>query len=398
MNRALWRYGELLPSIPLHPLEWDSSQPSGLLDNVLAGVPGPFNYSIFGKRNALFLQQKVGFKGDTLSWLRFDFYERLYSPEELINATGFRYALTQRGFKPLDGSVPPPGMPITPILVSLEVTIFPSMYDAPDGIVPLPDQDERPIGNHIVMPIGFDSEYLFFQHNWGPQWGIRGLGCFSRDYLRRFQREAWSLRFLPGPCPEGKNISGGYLVPEDGTGPSGERLSRLLGHSWDGHGDSQFFMLREGCRINRAGRVDILGRWLIGIGDGSIRLQFLAILHGVEGGPFVAGWMHIRGTSSGSIVEELFIWPPYRKLGIGTTLAGQALLHASLNPLWPKNGWEWKESEADVMVLERSERKPHVPLWLKAVASHTGQMSQEAGKNNILEWLGMIANTQKKWT
>jgi len=105
-------------------------------------------------------------------------------------------------------------------------------------------------------------------------------------------------------------------------GPSAEHWSQLREHPWDGYSDSSWTPLHWGTLI------DVLGRWLIGVSDGSCWLQCVAVLREAEGGPIVAGWIHLRGTSVGADVEELFVWPPYRKRGIGTALAGQALLFA----------------------------------------------------------------------
>ena len=177
--------------------------------------------------------------------------------------------------------------------------IFPRFYDAPGGAVPLPDPEEHLVGDHAVLPITMRDERVFFQHNWGPRWGDNGVGSFAIDYLDRYQREAWSIRHaVPGPRPEG--------VPGSADlGPSSERWDRLREHPWDGNGDSGFILLHHGTRL------DILGRWLTGVSDGSVWLQCIAVMREAEGGPMIVGWMHLRGTASGVDVEELYVWPPY---------------------------------------------------------------------------------------
>jgi hypothetical protein len=291
-------------------------------------------------------------------------------------------------------------MPNIPILVSLAVEIFPSIYSARDGIVPLPEGDEGSIGKHLVPLIGIDDDCVFFQNSWGKEWGKNGTGCFSIDYLRRFQREAWSMRFLAGPPPAG--VHGAYLIEGGSPGPSEERFYQLLNHSWEPQVSSPFFLLSKDGTLNRAGRVDIAARWLIGAGEGCVWLQSVAILRDVDADPIIVGWMHVRATHSGGVVEELFVWPPYRELGIGTALAGQTLLHVYPNPALQKLDWTWYEPEADMMVRQRSRTKPHIPSWLNAlltgdVPAPVVQREQGDIKLQLLGWIELIAKTQARW-
>jgi hypothetical protein len=81
--------------------------------------------------------------------------------------------------------------------------------------------------------------------------------------------------------------------------------------------------------------------------------------------------MHIGSTLGGAHVEELFVWPPYRQHGLGTALAGHALLYvARMSAL--QDGElphdftvTWHEHEAEAIVRQHSMRSPFVPSWLK---------------------------------
>ncbi len=304
-----------------------------------AGLPDLFTHPLFTKRADLFNMQRVYVEGENAS-VYCGLYERLRSFDELITAMHLEAALIARGVE--FGRRP---------LQELIVQIFPSMYDAPGGTVPLPDPDERSIGNHAVVARYIGDERLFFWHTWGSRWGDNGIGSFSFEYLKRFQREAWSVRLLPGPVPEN-------LVSRD---PSvyEQRAAQLLSYPWKGQGDTGGWDL-----VRRGSAVDFIGRWLTAVGDGSPLLQCVAVLREAEGGPLMVGWMHIRETQRGAEVEELFVWPRYRGRGIGTALAGQTLFHEGV-VFMQRRDLIWHQLESDVLVTKKAPLKAHVPRWLR---------------------------------
>lgn len=336
----------------------------------LTGLPGSFVYPLFVKRRDLFHRQEISVKGDIVAELGCSFYERLRSPSDLITAMQLDSALSARGIKV--GRKP---------AQELVVKIFRSMYDAPGGVVPMPDPEERTVGDHAVMPIGIQDERVFFLQHWGPRWGDDGVGSFSIDYLNRYQREAWSIRpQVAGPWPEG--------VPGlRDLGPSNERWDQLHEHAWDGHGNSKFILLHRGTQI------DVLGRWLIGLSDGSAWLQCVAVMRKVEGGPLIVGWIHLRGTASGADVEELYVWPPYREGGIGTALVSQALLYGAMTP-WRELPLTWHELEADTVVRQRSPLKPHLPQWFRELPWAAKQSGATATQGTLMELLIRLAGLQ----
>jgi hypothetical protein len=307
------------------------------------GLPGFFPFPVSVRRLFLFHNQIAYVGTDGHSRVNCDFYERLRSPGELIAAMELYSALSDRDIP--FGRRPQP---------TVAITIFPSMFDAPEGVVPLPEAGEPSIGDHLVLTIGLAHGHLYFLNNWGPKWGVQGVGCFSVDYLSRFQREAWSVRSLTGPDPAGF---------EGGLGPSEERRGKLFTGAWDEKESIGFFPLHHGAVV------DVLGRWLIGISDGSMWLQCVAVLHEPDALPLIVGWMHVRGTADGAEVEELFVWPRYRERGIGTALAGQTLLYAAGTSL-QHSGWRWHELEADSIMLQRSGWNIRIPGWLKHLTSN----------------------------
>jgi hypothetical protein len=328
------------------------------------GLPGYFPFPVSGRRLSLFHGQQTDTSADGRSVAICEFYERIRSPDELIRAMQLYGALSGRGIQ--FGKLP------QPLVV---VAIFPSMFDAPDGIVPMPEGDEHTIGNHIVISLGYRDEQIFFLNNWGPEWGNEGIGTYSMDYVKRYWREGWSMRQLTGPRPDLKG----------GLGPSRKRWRQLLAGAWDEHESTHFFALHYGAVV------DVFARWLIGVSDGSMRLQCIAVLHEAQARPLIVGWMHIRGTSDGAEVEELFVWPPYRERGIATTLAGQSLLYAAETP-WQHGRWHWHELEADAIMRERSLWKPRISSWLDDLLSNPdGAMTN---RDQFLTLLERLAKSQ----
>jgi GNAT superfamily N-acetyltransferase len=305
-----------------------------------AGLPGQFLLPLFLKRMGVFHRQQVHMDGGDVRSMMWGVYESLWSPDDLSIAMYLDRMLMERGVE----------FGLRPIQ-DLVVQIFPSIYDAPGGTVPLPDPEEHSVGDHAVMPIGVGNGRIFFQHSWGTTWGDNGVGSFSREYVNRFQREAWSERVRAGPKP-------GDLGLPIAWGPNGQRFAQLLSHPWkDRDSHTKWELLYGGATIN------VLARWLIGVA-GNAFLQCVALLREAEGGPLVAGWMHISGTLSGADVEELFVWPPYRECGIGTALAGHALLYITKISMQDLT-LTWHEQEADATVRQHSPLKPHVPHWLQ---------------------------------
>lgn len=324
------------------------------------GLPGFFPFPVSGRRLMLFHSQVTDIDVDGRSVVNCGFYERLRSPDELISAMQLHDSLLDRGIQS-------EALPAQMVVVS----IFPSMFDAPNGIIPMPEDDEHSIGDHIVISLGYKDDHLFFLNNWGAEWGVQGIGAYPIDYVRRYWREAWSVRSLTGPHPE----------LEGSLGPSSERWHGLIAGTWGEHESTNFFALHYGAVV------DVFGRWLIGVSDGSLWLQCIAVLHESESRPLLVGWMHMRGTSYGADVEELFVWPPYRERGIGTALAGHTLLYAATTP-WQHGRWQWHELEADAIMRKRSQRKPHIPRWLRYVnASPDSTVTNQAQFLSLLERL-----------
>ena len=66
------------------------------------------------------------------------------------------------------------------------------------GIVPMPAADEKMVGGHAVMAVGYDdaSRHFLVRNSWGPSWGLKGYFKMPYAYLtnRRLASDLWTIR------------------------------------------------------------------------------------------------------------------------------------------------------------------------------------------------------------
>jgi hypothetical protein len=64
------------------------------------------------------------------------------------------------------------------------------------GIVPYPSPNERTIGGHAVLAVGYSDTHVLFKNSWGANWGDAGYGRLPWTYFDRDQPLAtdfWAL-------------------------------------------------------------------------------------------------------------------------------------------------------------------------------------------------------------
>lgn len=83
-----------------------------------------------------------------------------------------------------------------PFLAGVEV--FPEWFETSDGKISLPRPGVSPLGGHAVCVVGFDhaAACFKFKNSWSANWGDRGYGYLSYDYLERYCIDAWSATDL----------------------------------------------------------------------------------------------------------------------------------------------------------------------------------------------------------
>ncbi len=99
---------------------------------------------------------------------RTDYYQRVYTPEEIKCAIYNFHA------------------------VSIFLDIFKDFLNAPNGQIPMPENHEKCLGQHCVAAKGYSKEGIVFANSWGASWGNRGYGYLPWQYVEKYVYEAWA--------------------------------------------------------------------------------------------------------------------------------------------------------------------------------------------------------------
>jgi len=69
---------------------------------------------------------------------------------------------------------------------------------AQSGKIRLPKKNERMIGGHAVMAVGYDvaKKTFLFRNSWGKAWGKAGYGTIPFEYLesRELSNDFWCIQ------------------------------------------------------------------------------------------------------------------------------------------------------------------------------------------------------------
>jgi len=62
---------------------------------------------------------------------------------------------------------------------------FESQAVANTGVVPMPQPNERQVGGHAVLAVGYDdtSSQIVARNSWGASWGVQGYFFMPYEYL-----------------------------------------------------------------------------------------------------------------------------------------------------------------------------------------------------------------------
>ena len=83
--------------------------------------------------------------------------------------------------------------------VSIGIACFLEIfYVGFDGVIKYPANPNEIYGGHAVCAVGFDdnSKRIKFKNSWGKDWGDRGYGYISYDYINDFMWDAWACKDL----------------------------------------------------------------------------------------------------------------------------------------------------------------------------------------------------------
>lgn len=187
--------------------------------------------------------------------------------------------------------------------------VFRGAHTSVDGRIKPPTPGEPSLGLHAVFVTGYSNsgDTIHFVNSWGPSWGNRGYGTVSVDYLARYFREAWVVRsarwgLTPSkfkritPGTDAKELRRLWLLQNP-------RLRWRLGRLSNGHWRGGFYETvspQEHCPVE-----------CLEVRNGfGLRMGWSFVYH-LPGSNGVPPFTEIR---------ELFVWPAFRRMHIGTEL------------------------------------------------------------------------------
>ncbi len=88
-----------------------------------------------------------------------------------------------------------------PVVVGLTVySAFESSEVAQTGILNLPASDEKQLGGHAVLLVGYDDadKHFIMRNSWGDSWGINGYFRIPFEYLTNvgLSRDFWTIELV----------------------------------------------------------------------------------------------------------------------------------------------------------------------------------------------------------
>jgi hypothetical protein len=196
--------------------------------------------------------------------------------------------------------------------VGVSIKVYPSIFDAEDGVIPIPQESERPLGQHFIAVLGVkDADTLILRNSWsGWRSEAQGICYLTREYFEQYGEE-------------------GIVARPWAFGPDADTAEQLLQCS------KQPEFVRLWRRRRRSGSVtpvdarpNIALHWY---GCWSLDLQspaeVLTVRRNDQVNVATAVVVH-RVDNSTSDLSELFVWPYYRRQGYGLLIENFAATRA----------------------------------------------------------------------
>jgi len=78
------------------------------------------------------------------------------------------------------------------------ISVYESFMNAPNGDAPMPQPNEKLLGGHALLCVGYDlgTRRFKFRNSWGTSWGNGGYGTIPMEYLESplLGGDYWTLR------------------------------------------------------------------------------------------------------------------------------------------------------------------------------------------------------------
>jgi C1A family cysteine protease len=69
---------------------------------------------------------------------------------------------------------------------------------AQTGVVPMPEEDEKSLGGHAIVCVGYDDKkkVWIMRNSWGETWGDKGYFYLPQEYLTdaNIASDFWTIR------------------------------------------------------------------------------------------------------------------------------------------------------------------------------------------------------------
>jgi GNAT superfamily N-acetyltransferase len=232
------------------------------------------------------------------------FYEPLTSPSKVRELLRYRRALAS-------AYVPEWAAPH----LTLSFRCFSSAFTAPGGVLPLPGAGDPEVEHHAVALWDIDDDdTIIFRNSWGAGWGDRGYGRMTREYFESYWLEAWAMR----NAAVGLNAETAERLAEAHTAAELRRIWML-----------------PNPPAKKAQRGEFRHTRLVKYSTVSYESGCLVdVVEARNGYGLRLGWVHVfhwpDGHAERSEIRELFVWPAFRRQGIGSLLEDVAASLARL--------------------------------------------------------------------
>lgn len=188
--------------------------------------------------------------------------------------------------------------------LTLGFRCFASAWTAPAGVLPLPGPGDHEIEHHAVALWDIeDDDTIIFRNSWGAAWGDRGYGRMTRAYFDANWIEAWAMR-----------SAAIGLNPYTARRINAARTDAELRRAW----------MLPNPPAKKTQRGKYRGVRLVNYSTVSYEGECLVdVVEAKNGYGLRLGWVyvfHLPGAPASSEIRELFVWPAFRRQGIGTLL------------------------------------------------------------------------------